>query len=276
MSTVNLRSRRLRTAAVTVVVACTVILFVSRSVVRVGEEIGSTFVPLSTGVCSQDLVRKRLVISSVAFPVMHERSREIAGPSTRIQGVVGSCVVGADGTIFAVSAAEDAILIFAASAAGDVAPARTISGPKTRLAEPISLALQHDGTLVVGNFLTKTITKYSPAARGDVAPLTTIGGPATYLECPTFIAIEQSDTLLVKQDSQVVCGDAPMMSRLVFGRDARGNSRPVVAFEVDPIWTPFPRFPGMVRENCRDLVRTRFFPNERYCLPLTRPESSTL
>ena len=67
------------------------------------------------------------------------------------------------------------ILVFDANARGDVAPKRVLKGPKTKLANPTSVALDRkNGELWVTNFGAHSATAYPIAAAGDVAPLRTI------------------------------------------------------------------------------------------------------
>ena len=66
----------------------------------------------------------------------------------------------------------DEVLVFNATADGDVAPIRMIKGPKSRIKNPtgIFLDLEHD-ELWVANFGNHTATVYKSSASGDAPPL---------------------------------------------------------------------------------------------------------
>jgi hypothetical protein len=72
------------------------------------------------------------------------------------------------------------VLVFPASADGDVAPIRTIAGPNSGISNTFDLAVGPSGELYVGNVLDNLspgdITVYPPEADGDVAPIRSISG----------------------------------------------------------------------------------------------------
>jgi YVTN family beta-propeller protein len=88
------------------------------------------------------------------------------------------------------------VLVFPRTAAGDVAPARVIKGPTTRLG-PNASYLAFDATMQLLYVLTSSVDAadsslrharilvFSAAADGDAAPLRAIEGPATQLDIPS-------------------------------------------------------------------------------------------
>ena len=69
----------------------------------------------------------------------------------------------------------DSILVFDASASGDVAPIRVLKGPKTLIKNPTGIHVDaNNDELWVANFGNHTATAYKLTAAGDTAPLRTI------------------------------------------------------------------------------------------------------
>lgn len=83
------------------------------------------------------------------------------------------------------------IRIFSALAHGDVAPLRVITGPKTRLDWPRSIAVDTVHNLIaVANLGDNSVLIFARDASGNVAPLRVIAGPHTEIRSPTGIAID--------------------------------------------------------------------------------------
>jgi hypothetical protein len=82
--------------------------------------------------------------------------------------------------IYASNSTEDRIAVFPPGACGDVAPARTIEGCRTGLAEPRGLSIDASGRLHVVNRRTATVTVYAPGAQGNAAPLRVLGAGAMH------------------------------------------------------------------------------------------------
>jgi hypothetical protein len=69
----------------------------------------------------------------------------------------------------------DSILVFNASASGDVAPIRVLTGPKTLIKNPTGVYVDTtNDELWVANFGNHTATAYKLSAAGDIAPLRVI------------------------------------------------------------------------------------------------------
>ena len=83
------------------------------------------------------------------------------------------------------------VTVYSRAAHGDVAPARTIQGPKTGLNLPLGIYLDStSGQLVIANSGGNSILFFESKANGNVAPLRVIKGPATGLDGPTGIFID--------------------------------------------------------------------------------------
>jgi len=81
------------------------------------------------------------------------------------------------------------VTIYGAGLGGNLAPLRTISGKRTKLAEPLGVALDSAGNTYATDDLTNSITVYAAGANGNVKPTKTIKGRATQLNSPLGIAI---------------------------------------------------------------------------------------
>ncbi len=89
------------------------------------------------------------------------------------------------------------ITVYPATASGNVAPAQTISGSNTGLAEPQFIAIDGSGDIWVTNQgssgTTGSIEEFAPTATGNVAPLATITG----LNTPEGIFIDTAGDIYV-------------------------------------------------------------------------------
>ena len=83
------------------------------------------------------------------------------------------------------------------------APIAIIAGPKTKLKQPVAIAVDASGDIYVANqaggpvvpgggLRQGTITVYPAGSHGDVAPATTIKGSATGLLYPVSIALDSN------------------------------------------------------------------------------------
>jgi DNA-binding beta-propeller fold protein YncE len=69
----------------------------------------------------------------------------------------------------------DSILVFSASASGDAAPTRVLTGPKTLIKNPTGVYVDsNNDELWVANFGNHTATAYKLSAAGDTAPVRVI------------------------------------------------------------------------------------------------------
>lgn len=107
----------------------------------------------------------------------------IQGSSTGLS-VPSGIAIASNGDIYVangVSTPAGSITVFGASANGNVAPLRTISGSMTGLSGPCGIALDGTGKLFVANSYGDSITVYNANANGNVAPVQTISGSNTGL-----------------------------------------------------------------------------------------------
>jgi hypothetical protein len=124
------------------------------------------------------------------------------GPSTELFLVMDVALDPRDGALYT-SNGDDAVRVYAPIVEGaraDRPPIRVLSGPRTRLEGPRSIALDSDGTLYVLNAWAPeggNITVYAPGASGDAAPLRIIGGARTGLAQPRALAIDARGFLYV-------------------------------------------------------------------------------
>ncbi len=114
-----------------------------------------------------------------------------------------------------------AVMFFRGDATGDVAPIRSIQGPKTQLKNPDHLAfdsLHNEVFVPQGN----KVLVFSGSANGDVAPLRVLQGPDTQLSGGS-VGVDPLHNLLIV----VGGGGGQGRSRaLIFDRTANGNVKP--------------------------------------------------
>jgi sugar lactone lactonase YvrE len=80
------------------------------------------------------------------------------------------------------------ITVYAAGAAGNIAPTRTTGDSATGLpGMPLGLALDGACRLYVGNYSTSSVAVYAPDAIGNAAPIATVTGSNTGLSYPGYI-----------------------------------------------------------------------------------------
>jgi len=106
--------------------------------------------------------------------------RAITGSRTTLDTPLG-LAVGPHGDLFVVNSGRvnlgiDSIIVFAPGASGDAAPERTITGDKTGLDVPQSVAVDAAGYIYVTNFGSSSITVYAPNATGNAVPIRLIAG----------------------------------------------------------------------------------------------------
>ena len=83
------------------------------------------------------------------------------------------------------------ITVYPRDANGNVAPLRTISGPKTGLNWPMQIAVDEErGELYVANDMDHSIVVFKTTDQGDVAPTRIIKGPKTNVKNPTGVALD--------------------------------------------------------------------------------------
>ena len=96
----------------------------------------------------------------------------------------GYLALDSAGNIYVSIFAANTINVFAASASGNVAPIRSISGASTSLTFPLGVLVDPAGKLYVANNQGPFITEYAAGANGNVAPVVTISGAATGFDFP--------------------------------------------------------------------------------------------
>ena len=115
------------------------------------------------------------------------------------------------------------VTVYAAGATGNVVPMRTISGSRTKLNEPIQLALDGNGNInVVNHFIRGSVTVYAAGAHGNVRPIRTIKGAATKLNQASGIALDSDGNTYVASNGRI--GDS---SVTVYAAGANGNTAPI-------------------------------------------------
>src|SRR5438876_3086321 len=113
------------------------------------------------------------------------------------------------------------IMVFSRTANGDVAPLRTIQGPRTRLNVAVGITRDPDsGEIIVANSGDNSILFFDANANGDVPPLRVLAGSATELKGATGVAIDTKHNEL-----WVTSWENHMAA--VFPRKAQGNIAPL-------------------------------------------------
>ena len=121
-------------------------------------------------------------------------ARIIGGPKTALRTPSG-VALAANGNIYVSNSfdipqhVEHRVTEFAAGAKGNVAPSRIIKGPRTKLNNPVGIALDGDENAYVLNHDSSSVTMYGPDERGDAPPDGVIAGNNTQFSYLTGIAI---------------------------------------------------------------------------------------
>ncbi len=126
------------------------------------------------------------------------------------------------------------ITFYPKNAVGDVAPLRTIQGPKTLLDWPTSIAVHPGrGEIFVANDTGHTVTVYRADANGDVAPIRVIKGPRTMVQNPTGVFVDE-------KNNELWVANFGSHSATVFPIDADGNVSPKRIIRSGPATAPSP------------------------------------
>jgi sugar lactone lactonase YvrE len=137
-------------------------------------------------------------------------ARILKGPQTGLENSTG-ITLDREGRIYVVGnrSVQDrvfgvgaAVTVYAADAAGDTAPIRTISGWNTRLRQPAGIAVADDGTIYVVNLSTYindygSVQGYAAETSANDRFSRTLIGRATGLASPQGLALDRADTLYV-------------------------------------------------------------------------------
>jgi DNA-binding beta-propeller fold protein YncE len=113
------------------------------------------------------------------------------------------------------------VVVFSRTAHGDVAPLRTIQGPRTLLNLPDGMYRDPvSGELVVANTGDDSVLFFDKDASGDVAPVRVLKGPATKIKGPVGVSIDakHNELWVASWDNHVAA---------VFPRTAHGNIAPL-------------------------------------------------
>ena len=134
------------------------------------------------------------------------------------------------------------ITVYSRTANGDVAPLRTIQGPRTRLNLPAGLYLDPErDEIAVANDGGDSLLIFSRLAEGNAEPLRVIKGPATGLKNPTGVYVD------IKHD-EIWASNWGNHTATVYSRTAQGNTAPLRTIRSAPANAPLPGIgnPGSV------------------------------
>ena len=124
------------------------------------------------------------------------------------------------------------ITVYPLDAEGDVAPIRTLQGPKTKLNWPAHLFVDQDrGDLYVANDGGNDILVFHTTDTGDVAPYRVIGGPKSNIKNPTGVYTDP------KAKELVVANMGNHMAT-VYPIDANGDVAPLRMIRGAQLETP--------------------------------------
>ena len=153
----------------------------------------------------------------------------IQGPKTRLNWPTGLAVSPKRGELYVANDMEDSILVFSASAKGDVAPLRVLKGPKTLIKNPTGIFFDEmNDELWVASFGNHTATVHKVTASGDTPPLRVIrssplGKPFLGLANPHPVAYDtKREEILVPNG--VAHPQIAVFARLADGAAARTRS----------------------------------------------------
>jgi outer membrane protein assembly factor BamB len=122
--------------------------------------------------------------------------RTISGSKTGLSIPAGVALDG-NGNVYVADPTTNnavyAVTVYAASASGNVAPIRTISGSKTGLNTPVGVALDSGGNIYALNHNPpESVKVYAVSANGNVSPIRAIRGSNTGLNSPAGIAVHSA------------------------------------------------------------------------------------
>jgi hypothetical protein len=108
----------------------------------------------------------------------------------------------------------------------------TIAGSKTDLNDPLGLAVNREGALFVANAGGKDILVFAGGSTGNTTPVARIVGDATQLVEPQALAFDGAGRLYVFDGPRAASFAGGRHYVRVYGRNARGNVRPIESYEV--------------------------------------------
>jgi DNA-binding beta-propeller fold protein YncE len=113
---------------------------------------------------------------------------------------------------------ESSITVYDGDATGDVAPLRTISGPRTQIDWPMGVAVDEaNNELIVANNGNNSVLVFQRTATGNAPPKRVIRGSLTGIKGPMGVAVAKDEIWVAN------FGDH---TALVFSRLAAGNVAP--------------------------------------------------
>ena len=120
------------------------------------------------------------------------------------------------------------ITVHALTADGDAPPVRTISGPKTQLNWPSTMAYDEQrGELFVANDVENAILVFRGSDSGDVAPTRVLRGSRTGLKNPTGVALDA-------KNGELAIANMGNHTATVYEIDAQGDVEPKRTIRVAP------------------------------------------
>ena len=126
------------------------------------------------------------------------------------------------------------ITVYPRTARGNVAPTRTITGPKTQLNWPTALSVNpENGEVYVANDTEHSILVFAANANGDVAPIRVLKGPKTTLKNPTGVHYDV-------KNKELWVANFGAHSATVFAPDANGDIPPLRTIRSGPVGQPAP------------------------------------
>jgi 6-phosphogluconolactonase (cycloisomerase 2 family) len=127
---------------------------------------------------------------------------------------------------------KPSIRVYDAAADGNVAPIRTVQGPKTALAWPMGMTVDATAReMAVANYGTNEILIFDKSANGDVAPIRVLGGDKTGIVGPIAVQID-------RKNDEIWVANYGDHTAVVFDRTASGNVAPKRIVRNAPAGTP--------------------------------------
>jgi hypothetical protein len=126
-----------------------------------------------------------------------------------------------DGHLFVASDSWQAVVTYKTASDGALRQERLLYGPRTKIKEPLALAIDGHGHLYVANYAANGICVFDERAAGDASPLSCIRGPHTLLDGPFALQFDDSGDLYVLEGASTGIGVV-----LVFSPGARGDATP--------------------------------------------------
>ncbi len=167
------------------------------------------------------------------FPPAVVKYKFTSGGVIRLPGISDAThpqrlAVGSDGKIYAIEMLDrinSAIVVFAPSANGNVAPIAAIAGPRTGLHGTAGIAVDACGTIYATNLGDKSITIFAPGSSGDTPPVAAIAGSDTGFDRLSGIAVDAKGRIYVANGLYV----KNARGVLIFAAGSNGNVKPVAA-----------------------------------------------